>query len=369
MSEHVKTRAFGPARPAFGPPSLPEGGPRELGARDATEPGVRDAKVGMSRARQAFCLVGLLTALGSLASPALAQSNSPSSDELKAARELFQEAFKDEREKRYPEALEKFQRVAKVRESASVRYRVATVLVAMGRLREARDMYRALAAAKSSLPPSDREIADGAAERAAELDRRIPKLVLRVPKDPPEDLRVTVDGAPVPSSTTARSIELDPGEHVISASARGASLSEKTILLQDGGGEVSHAVILAPAEKPKETRMQGGNDRTPTWVAMGGGGALLLAGGALLVGREAAISEVNASCPERLCPAAKRSEVESGRDRAELFGPLGGALGIAGLAAIGVGIYWLVRSSPPASSPRAASHRLAPTGSGLVVHF
>jgi len=76
------------------------------------------------------------------------RSFAQSPEELKAARELFQEAFKDEQEKRYADALEKFQRVAKVKESASVRYRMATVLAAMGRLREARDMYRALSATR-----------------------------------------------------------------------------------------------------------------------------------------------------------------------------------------------------------------------------
>src|SRR5262245_58006166 len=87
--------------------------------------------------RTALAAVVALAALAAL--PASAAAQTP--DELRAARELFQEAFKDEQDKRYDDALEKFRRVARVRESASVRYRIATVLAALGKLRESRDMF------------------------------------------------------------------------------------------------------------------------------------------------------------------------------------------------------------------------------------
>jgi hypothetical protein len=279
-------------------------------------------------------------------SPAFAQTP----DELKAARELFQEAFKDEQEKRYPEALDKFQRVARVKESSAVRYRIATVLTAMGRLREARDMYRSLAVTKSaSQPVADQEIADSSAEKATELDRRIPKLAIRLQDNPPADARVTVDGAPVPVSTTPRVIELDPGDHVVAATGRGMAPSEKTVTLNDGAGEVAHTVVLAPpVQEPPPPPPK--KDNTLAWVAIGGGSALILTGGVLLIAREGAINEIKTTCPLRVCPASSRGEVESDISRAELFGPLGVALDLVGLAAVGVGVYWLVRS-PPSSQP------------------
>lgn len=288
--------------------------------------------------------LALALAIACVPAPVFAQSP----DELKAARELFQEAFKDEQDKHYPEALEKFQRVAKVKESASVRYRIATVLAAMGRLREARDMYRALAAAKPSLPPSDHETSDSAAEKAAELDKRIPKLALRAPPD----ARVTVDGAPVPTANTAGPIELDPGEHVIAATAPGARPYQNTVPLVDGGGETSHVVALA--KEPSPTTPSGGRkDTTLGWVAIGGGSAFVLAGAGFLLAREGAIDDMERSCPSNVCPTSTRSQVEDARSRAELFGPLGAAFGIIGLAAVGVGVYLLVR---PHS--RSAQHGL-----------
>jgi len=63
--------------------------------------------------------------------------------------------YKDEQEKRYAQALDKFQRVAAVKESGSVRYRIGSVLEALGRLREARDAFRAIAGSKASLPEKE----------------------------------------------------------------------------------------------------------------------------------------------------------------------------------------------------------------------
>ena len=287
-----------------------------------------------------------------------------SPEELQAARELFQEAFKDEQEKRYPDALEKFERVAKVKESASVRYRIATVLVAMGRLREARDMYRALAAAKPSLPPSDQETADSAAERAVEIHGRIPKLALRVQDNPPPDVRVTVDGAPVPISTTPRTIELDPGDHVVAATARDSMPSEETITLTSGGGEVAHTVTFTPEKSPLASFA---SDKTVPWVAVGAGALLAVTGVALLVAREGTVDDIKAACPGNVCPTNLRADIEADRDRAQLFGPLGGALTVVGLAALGAGVYFLLR--PPAAAQKATTHLVTPKLGGMRLAF
>lgn len=312
---------------------------------------------GRDTSRRRGFAVALVLAVALPAPRAFAQSP----DELQAARDLFQEAFKDEQEQRYPDALEKFQRVAKVKESASVRYRIATVLAGMGRLREARDMYRALAATRASLPPSDQETADSAAEKVVELDGRIPKLVLRAQGDAPPDLRVTVDGAPVPVSTTPRVLDLDPGEHIVAATARGFEPAEHTVTLADAGGEVAHTVTIR-----RESALARRSD-TLGWIAVGGGAALLVAGGALLVAREDTIQDIEAACPGNVCPTSRRAEIESDRDRAHLFGPLGASIGVVGLAAVGAGIYLLARSSSPAQA--MAVVRPGPGGMRLAFSF
>jgi hypothetical protein len=306
----------------------------------------------------------LAAALTLSAGPSWAQTP----EELRAARELFQEAYKDEQEKRYDDALEKFRRVAKVRESASVRYRIATCLAGAGRLREARDMYRALAAQKASLPASDHETADSAAENAAQIGRRIPRLSLRLADNPPPDVRVSVDGTPVPVSTTPRSIELDPGEHVILAAAPGSKTTEEHLTLAepDGGPDVARTISLQPetptGSSPTSSNGaaatgregaggggQGGRSDVVPYVALGGGAVLVIVAGGLLVARENAISDIKAKCPANRCPTSTRSAVDSDRSRSELFGPLAVGVGVVGLAAVGLGAYLLLRPKAPAT--------------------
>lgn len=328
--------------------------------------GVRSAR----RKRSAFFAVAV-SVLGassamSVATPASAQAQKPSpsaSEELKVARELFQDAYKDEQEKRYAQALEKFQRVAAVKESASVRYRIASVIEALGRLREARDAFRALAASKSTLAGAEQEVADSAAERAHALDKKVPKLVIRLQDNPPADVRVTIDGAPAPITTATRAIELDPGEHVILASSPTSNPSETKVQLV-AGTDTPVIVTLTPLKTttapppppPPPTR-----NNTLAYVALGAGGVLLVTGVALLLVREGDISDIEAACPDGACPVGKRSDLESKRDQAELFGPLGVTLGVLGLAAAGTGAYLLLRptpsgqDSPPSSALRSRS--------------
>lgn len=312
-------------------------------------------------ARAAFALA-LVTTLASgaattIATNAAAQQKAPPSEELKAARELFQEAYKDEQEKRYAQALEKFQRVAAVKESASVRYRIASVIEALGRLREARDAFRALAASKATLAANEHEVADSAAERAHALDKKIPKLVVRLQDNAPADVRVTIDGAPAPITNTPRTIELDPGEHVVLASSPTSSPSETKVQLTEGG-EVPVTITLSPSKgtpPPPPPPPVATRNNTLGYVALGAGGVLLVTGIALLMVREGDISDIEAACPDGNCPLGKRKDLESKRDEAELFGPLGVTLGIVGLAAAGTGAYLLFRPGPKTSAATASS--------------
>jgi hypothetical protein len=88
-------------------------------------------------------------------------------------------------------------------------------------------------------------------------------------------------------------------------------------------------------------------------------------GAALLIAREGAIDDIKAACPGGICPTNRRSDVESDRDRAELFGPLGGVFALVGLAAVGAGVYLLVRPAPLAQPASRTTVRVSPTLGGL----
>ena len=290
------------------------------------------------------------------------------SEELKAARELFQEAYKDEQEKRYAQALEKFQRVAAVKESASVRYRIASVLESLGRLRDSRDAFRALAASKPNLPAPEQEIADSAADRAHQLDRKIPTLILKLQESSPPDTRVAVDGAPVPLSTTARRVEVDPGDHVVQASSPTSRSTESKVTLAEGA-EVEVTVVLQPLGPPPPPVVATPHrNNTLAYVALGAGGVLLVTGIIVLVVREGDVSDLTKSCPNGTCPVSKMSDLQSKHDQAQLFGPLGVGLGLVGLAGIGIGGYLLFRPAPPeAQAPANGTTTSTPKASGVRI--
>jgi hypothetical protein len=304
-----------------------------------------------------------------------APASTPANDvQLKAAREMFQDAYKDEQEKRYTQALDKFQRVAAVKESASVRYRIGSVLEQLGRLREARDSFRALAASKPNLTQPEKEIADNAAERAHLLDKRIPRLLLRLQPDAPADARVSIDGAPVPASTTPRSIELDPGEHQILASSPTSQPSETKVTLAEGR-EVEVMVVLetAAAAKPpplvaEPPPVEGPRrDNTLAYVALGAGGALVVTGLVLLGIREGDVSDIKKACgADGTCPSAQMASLQSSHDQAALFGPLGIGVGLVGLAAAGTGVYLLLRRAPAAdAAPAKGTTTTSPSSGGI----
>lgn len=329
------------------------------------------------RARAALSSIAVALALSAAAAPVRAQQKPATAEELKAARELFQEAYKDEQEKRYAQALEKFQKVASVKESGSVRYRIASVLEALGRLREARDAFRAIAAAKASLPDKEQEIADSSAERAHALDKKIPKISLQLQERSPADARVLIDGAPVPASTTARLIELDPGEHVVRGTSPTTQPHETKVNLAEGA-QVSVVVVLEPLDSakppppppPPPVPEAPRRDNTLAYIALGAGGALLVTGIILLAVRESDISDLNKECNnEGVCPIGKMQTLQSEHDQAELFGPLGVGVGVVGLAGIGLGSYLLFRPAPANGPPANGTTTSTPSSARAALRL
>jgi hypothetical protein len=324
------------------------------------------------RRRCAATTLALLLAAAGTGRDARAQS----AEELTAARELFQDAYRDEQGHHFAAALEKFQRVAAVKESAAVRYRIASVLGSLGRLREARDAFRALAALKPSFSASDQEISDSAAERAQALDHRIPRLVIQLQEAAPPDVRVTLDGAPIPASVTPRPFEVDPGEHVVQASARAAQASATSVTLPEGS-EVAVTVVLplrAPRSKPAidAPAPSPARDHTVAFVALGTGAALLATGIVFLTVRAVDISDLEKACRDT-CPSANRIALESKRDEALLFGPLGVGFGVVGLVVATAGVYLRLRPPPsahaafrPPSIDRLRLESSAVTGGAVV---
>ncbi len=292
--------------------------------------------------------------------PASAQS----ADELMRARVVFADGLRDEQAHAYAPALEKFLRVKAVRDTAAVRYRIASCYENLGRLVEARASFRKVT---SGVRPSgdDASIEAAAQERAAALDARIPTVEVRVADGKPAVLRIDgEDGAPIAPGAPA--IALDPGEHLLVLERDGLRPAERRVRLAEGARaattmafEASAPAAAPPPLAPVAPEPPHDSSRQTLGFALGAAG--LAAGIASIVAvviRETTIADMNATCPSGMCPREREAQLTSQRDRAAFLGPFAAVLGAAGLGLTGTGVFLIVTA--PAKRGASAAQPTTP---------
>jgi len=307
-----------------------------------------DAKRGWGRRARGSMLVGLLV----LAAPRVAVAQ-----DLEAARKAFTAAFAEETAGHYSEALEKFLEVQRVRDTASVRYRIASCLEALGKLERAREAYLAI---EKVARPEDAEVVTSSKAKAKELEGRLGELSLRIDGAGSEG-RAAVDGTDLPLTGGGATVFLMPGEHRVTFEPRGEPPMVTPITLEGGRRTVlvlnrRGAPATTPA-KPPEPVVPSGKTTGPSPVGIVGVvlGAALVAGAVVSFAlRESAISSIEADCPNGACPRSKEGDVTSARSRAQALLPVGAVMGVAGGLALGGGVYLLVRPSPKTTAQSSA---------------
>lgn len=314
----------------------------------------------------------LASALALHARPCRAQDE----DALASARRLFTEAVADEDARRYEPALDKFRRVAAVKETANVLYRIASCLDALGRRAEAVAAYDSVVRLGSPDPPSAAAV-QASRSRATQLELTIARLAVRVPADAPADTEVQVDDAPIGRAALDSALPVEPGRHTLRATASGRRPFDTAVQLE-AGGRVTIAITLPPVEAqapspppaslpspapsprraPAPPAEAGPEREVPAgaWIAAGVGGALAVGSIASFVLRSGNLATLDRDCRATAsgslsCPAWTTAEVNGAHDAAKVEGPLGIGLAAGAAAAFGVGA-WLFFGSP-ARSPSA----------------
>lgn len=306
---------------------------------------------------------GLLAA--TLLAGSLARAGSASaqpSGELAEGRQLFVEALADEGHGRFAAALEKYKRVQAIRDTVNVRYRIGASLEGLGKVARAVDAYAA-AVKLGTENGTDAEVVKGAQGRLDVLRPRIAHLSVHVPAQSFADVEVQVDSEPVAAQALG-DVAVDPGPHVVTASAKGAKPFRAQITLSEGG-RAGVPVVLEPVAvetPPPSPDAPAPSDRSGTYrtagIVTGAAGGVLMVGGAIvLVLRGSAIAKLHDNCPDGNCPASREQDLTSTRNRALTFGPLGGVLLGAGALALGTGIVLFTIAG---RSPQTAT-RIVPT--------
>ena len=300
--------------------------------------------------------------------PALGDGSSPA--EIVAARELFRQGTEDADAGRFAEGLEKFRKVASIKETAAVRFNIARCEESLQKTGAARADFE-LAEREAGEDPKGDEVARLAHDRADALRPRVPRLSLTPPTPLPSGLVVSVDGGKLAVATLGVPLPLDPGPHVIEASAPGHAPFRAEVKLVAGeskrlplelaaspGGSSSTippdpSVTPPPPEAPVA---QSSSRRTWGFVTLGGAVAFGGAAVGFLLAHNGQVDNITNLCPKNHCPPGSQDTVNSYSSQANtdqiVATVFAGAAGVAAAA----GLY-LVLSAPSSHDPAASTPR------------
>jgi hypothetical protein len=318
-------------------------------------------RCGVAASRSRFFAVGLVLGIGFVGQNAIAD------DSAERAETLFQRARERMGQGDFAAACPMLQQAYSLDHGAGTLLALALCHEGSGRpataLREYRDSLRA--AVQSNRP--DRVML--AESHVQELEASVPRIKLRPPLPEPLGLAVTLDGAPIDRATMIAGSPVDPGVHVIVASARG-SVTWRTSV--DVGTTSAPAAIEIPPLADLTAAMAGRPshaERTVGWIASGVGGAAVGAAGVFGVLAFDAEARSKHECANNRCSQNGVNLNQEAR-RDALVSDVGFA---AGGLVLATGLFLLVRPFSSGRTTQAARsvdvHAWIGRGAGLAARW
>jgi hypothetical protein len=318
-----------------------------------------------------FCALTLVLLCG--ARPAAAQAR-----DAAAAEVLFTEGRTAFDAGEYVAACQKFEESQRLDPAAGTLINLAACYEKLGKLASAwetwREALRYLHRQDDRYPSVDK--------RAQALESRLPRLELKLAVGTPPGASVTRDGVPLGAASLGVSLPVDPGKHVVVASAPQREPRQYVINIREGESKglvvaPSNAIAASSAARPSATTATApGKDAQPSssarktlGFAVGGIGVIGLATGAvtglIAVNRK---NTVRDRCQESggrlLCDEEGLDAAESGSTYATIS-TVSFAVGAVATAA-GV---WLVVTSSDSSTQVGARPRSGGAELGIVSRF
>jgi hypothetical protein len=215
-----------------------------------------------------------------------------------------------------------------------------------------------------------------AADQLADIDKRLPRLTIRLAGGSPAGCAVTLDGRPVDPSTLGTEMGVNPGAHHVVASAPGFAERNFDINLLEaarlqlevlpGPRTVADRAPDRPGAAPESSDRASGSDggrtlRTLAYVSLGTGAVGLTIGAVFGVSALSKNSTLEGECGNRVCSPRYQSDVDS-FNHARTASDIAYVVGF--VAAGGGAILWLL--SPSTAPQRPAAHlRLGPASIGV----
>jgi Tetratricopeptide repeat len=183
-------------------------------------------------------------ALALLLVPAVASAQSSDADKA-TARVLAQQGQDALDKKDFPTAADRFERARQLYPAPTLAVALARAQIGMGKWIAAQEtLNRVLReGSPAGSPPAYAKAVLDARKELDVLEPRIPSVIINV-KGPPT-LRVTIDGALVPSAALGVNRLVDPGAHTVRAEAEGFASAQATVNASEHQVE-SVALVLVP---------------------------------------------------------------------------------------------------------------------------
>ncbi len=197
------------------------------GPAGAAAAGVAAVAATGAEARRSAPAAAVLLAALLVAPAAVAQ---PSEIDLRAARQLFADAEKDERAEHWADALEKLQRVEQVKLTAGVRFHVALCHEHLGQLAAALEGYTAAEA--QARVEGAQDVLRIVGKRIADLSPRVPRITVHV-QPASADVAVTIDGTAMQPAAVGTPVPVDPGAHRVEGTAAGFAPATATVTVRE----------------------------------------------------------------------------------------------------------------------------------------
>jgi hypothetical protein len=314
----------------------------------------------------AHCM-GLLCAL-SLAWPAWAE---PTEADRATARALALEGHAALTKKDYAAAADRFGRANALVHAPTLLVDWARALHGLGRFVEAHEKYELVLreGVDASAPKSWLRALEDAKK---ELDALKPRLgwVTVILREPSE-ATVKIDGLAVPAAAIGVKRAADPGFPEVTVVAEGYEPFQQTMTVGPGEEKTIEVSLVKLPEQPQALAATtelgpppaaSSSRRTLTYVALGVGGAGLLAGSVtgLLALRKR--GDLRDECEGERCPPTSQHKIET----YHTFGTVSGVAFAAGVAGLGTGLVLLL-TEPKRPEPSSAKLSVRPLlGLGVI---
>jgi hypothetical protein len=283
------------------------------------------------------------------------------------ATELFQQGRELVKQQRSAEACVKFEESQRLDARVGTLLNLADCEESAGRLASARAHWQqavALAQARG-----DERLAL-ARERFASLDKRVPRIVIKLPQGTPTGIVVERDQVPLGRGSFEIPIPVDPGRHTLSASAPGFEAWRASVEVRpEETREVTVVLERARQTTAPDAREPLGLGGLRVAALVSGGVGLLALGGAgyfaLRASKKRDDSNVHGCDPSNACDEPGLTE----RSEARTLGDVATALLVVGSVALAAGAtMWLVAPSSKSAQTTGATAGLRVTpGGGVLV--